>query len=141
MRARAIGSAGAALLGAAALLAFLGAAALLAWWAWLAPAIAVEAPAAGARVGVEGVELLARFEPEGRVEPATVRVLLNGADVTAACVTASNGVHGRLHGLLEGENRVRIEAFARARWPTGLLVAQAREVRVWFRPPLGFDRG
>ena len=132
MRARAIGSAGAALLGAAA---------LLAWWAWLAPAIAVEAPAAGARVGVEGVELLARFEPEGRVEPATVRVLLNGADVTAACVTASNGVHGRLHGLLEGENRVRIEAFARARWPAGLLVAQAREVRVWFRPPLGFDRG
>jgi hypothetical protein len=112
-----------------------------AWWAWLAPAIALHAPAAGARVGVEGLELLARFEPAGRVEPATVRVLLNGADVTAACVTASNGIHGRLHGLLEGENRVRVEAFVRARWPAGLLVAQAREVRVWFRPPLGFDRG
>ena len=117
------------------------AAALAAWWAWLAPAIELEAPAPEARVGVAGVELLARFEPEGRVEPATVRVLLNGADVTAACVTARNGVHGLLHGLLEGENRIRVEAFARARWPAGLLVAQAREVRVWFRPPLGFDRG
>lgn len=133
MRGKAIGAASAAGL--------LGATALLAWWAWLRPAIALETPLAGARVGVEGVELLARFEPEGRVEPATVRVLLNGADVTAACVTASNGIHGRLFGLLEGENRLRVEGFARARWPAGLLVAQAREVRIWFRPPPAFDRG
>jgi hypothetical protein len=118
-----------------------GAIGLLAWWAWLAPAITLESPAPGARVGLGGVEVLARFEPEGRVEPATVRVLLNGADVTAACVTASNGVHGRLHGLLEGANRIRIEAFARARWPEGLLVEQAREVEIWFRPPDGLDRG
>lgn|GEM_PF-3263403 len=110
-----------------------------AWWAWLLPAMALEAPRAGERIGIGGLELLVRFD--GRVEPSTVRVLLNGADVTAACVTASNGVHGRLHGLLDGENRVRVEAFARARWPAGLLVAQAREVRVWFRPPTGFDRG
>lgn len=118
-----------------------GALALLAWGAWLRPAIHLDAPSAGARVGVEGVEVLARFEPAGRVEPSTVRVLLNGADVTADCVAASNGVHGRLHGLLEGENRVRVEGFARAPWPAGLLVAQAREVRVWFRPPPAFDRG
>ena len=132
MRARAVAAgAGALLLGAAA----------LAWWAWLAPAIALEVPLPDERVGVGGVELLARFEPEDRIEPATVRVLLNGADVTASCVTASNGVHGRLHGLLEGENRIRVEAFARARWPAGLLVGQAREVRVFFRPPEGFDRG
>jgi hypothetical protein len=121
--------------------ALLGAALALAWWAWLSPAIALEVPLPDARVGIGGVELLARFDPQGRVEPATVRVLLNGADVTASCVTASNGVHGRLHGLLEGENRIRVEAFARARWPAGILVNQAREVRVFFRPPEGFDRG
>lgn len=132
MRARAIGAVAAGLSGA------LG---LLAWWAWLAPAIALESPAPGQRVGLGGVELLARFEPEGRVEPATVRVLLNGADVTASCVTAENGVHGRLYGLLDGANRIRVEAFARARWPAGLLVEQALEVEIWFRPPGDLDRG
>jgi hypothetical protein len=103
------------------------------------PAIEVQSPRPGAEVGVQGLELLARFVPGRGVEPATVRVLLNGADVTAACVAGRNGVHGRLHGLLEGENRVRIEAFARV--PGGLLVERSREVRVFFRPPLGFDRG
>jgi hypothetical protein len=103
------------------------------------PVIEVQSPRPGEEVGVHGVELLARFVPGRGVEPATVRVLLNGADVTAACVAGRNGVHGRLHGLLEGENRVRVEAFARA--PGGLLVERSREVRVFFRPPLGFDRG
>ena len=113
---------------------------LLAVWLGIGrPVIAVQSPDAGQRVGVDGIELLARFEPEDAVEPATVRVLLNGADVTAACVTGRNGVSGRLQGLLDGENRVRVEAFVRA--PGGLLVEQSREVRVWFRPPLGFDQG
>ena len=105
------------------------------------PAIRIELPRPEQRVGVDGIELLARFEDARGVEPATVRVLLNGADVTRDCVRGRNGVHARLYGLLDGVNRVRVEAFARAPWPAGLLVQQAREVRVLFRPPAGFDRG
>jgi hypothetical protein len=113
---------------------------LLALWLHIGlPVISVQSPDPGQRVGVDGIELLVRFDPEDAVEPATVRVLLNGADVTGACVTGRNGVSGRLQGLLEGENRVRVEAFVRG--PRGLLVEQSREVRVWFRPPLGFDQG
>jgi hypothetical protein len=103
------------------------------------PAIRIELPEAGQDVGVRGAELLVRFEPEGAVDLATVRVLLNGADVTAECLIASNGVHGELHGLLDGENRLRVEA--RVRRPGGLERDEAREVLVRFRPPQDFDRG
>lgn len=103
------------------------------------PAIELQLPRRGARIGVEGLEVLAHFAPGRGVEPATLRVLLNGADVTAACVAGRNGLHGRLHGLLDGENRLRIEAFVRG--PAGLLVQQSRERRIHHRRPLGFDRG
>lgn len=109
------------------------------WLVFGRPALEIQSPQPGARVGVEGFELLVRFHPEGAVEPATLRVLLNGADVTRLCTAGRNGVHARFHTLLEGENRVRVEAFVRT--PAGLLVEQAREVEVRFRPPLGFDRG
>jgi hypothetical protein len=113
---------------------------LLAWWLAIGRSvIEVQSPDPEQRVGVDGIEVLVRFEPVTAVEPATVRVLLNGADVTGACVTGRNGVQGRLQGLLDGENRVRIEAFVRG--PGGLFVEQSREVRVWFRPPLVFDQG
>lgn len=124
--------------GAAALVLVLLALAAL-WVAFGRPALEIQSPRPGARVGVDGFELLVRFRPEGSVEPATVRVLLNGADVTRECTTGRNGLHASLQGLLEGENRVRIEAFVRT--PAGLLVEQSREVEVRFRPPLGFDRG
>jgi hypothetical protein len=109
------------------------------WLAFGRPALEVQSPRPGAQVGVDGLELLVRFAPEGAVEPATARVLLNGADVTGECTTGRNGIHGRLYGLLDGANRVRVEAFVRT--PGGLLVEQAREVEVRFRSPLGFDRG
>ena len=82
------------------------------WVAFGRPALEIQSPEPGARVGVEGFELLVRFRPEGVVEPATVRVLLNGADVTSQCTAGRNGLHAQLHGLLEGENRVRVEAAA-----------------------------
>ena len=103
------------------------------------PAIRIETPRAGQDVGVGGAQLLVRFEPEGAVDPATVRVLLNGADVTAQCMVARNGISGELHGLLDGENRV--EVHGRVRQPGGLEREESREVRVRFRPPPGFDRG
>jgi hypothetical protein len=124
---------------AAALAGLLALSILLFWWAFGRPALEIQSPRPGERVGVEGFELLVRFAPEGLVEPATARVLLNGADVTGQCTTGRNGIHAHLQGLLDGENRVRVEAFVRT--PAGLLVEQAREVDVRFRPPLGFDRG
>jgi hypothetical protein len=103
------------------------------------PVILIETPRTGDEVGVAGARLLVRFEPDDAVDPATVRILLNGADVTAACTVATNGISGELRGLLEGENRVRVEA--RVRRPGGVLREESREVRVRFRPPPAFDRG
>ena len=73
------------------------------------------------------------------VSPTSFSV--NGADVTDGLEIASNGVHGRLHGLLDGPNRLRLEVFGRGRWPAGLLVEQACELEVLYRPPSGLDRG
>lgn len=101
----------------------------------------VRAPGQGQRVGIEGVDVLVRFDPAGRAEPATFRVLLNGADVTDRLAVAKNGAHGVLYGLLDGDNRVRVEIFGRGYWPTGLLVEEARELEVQFRRPLDLDRG
>jgi hypothetical protein len=103
------------------------------------PAILIETPRTGEEVGVAGAQLLVRFEPDGVVDPASVRILLNGADVTAECTVAANGVSGELHGLLDGENRLRVEA--RVRRPGGIEREESREVRVRFRPPPAFDRG
>ena len=101
----------------------------------------VRSPAAGEQVGIEGVDVLVRFDPDGRAEPATFRVLLNGADVTDRLAVANNGAHGTLYGLLDGDNRVSFEIFGRGYWPTDLLVEEAREFQVLFRRPLNLARG
>lgn len=75
------------------------------------PSLRVESPENGQVVGIEGVEVLVRFLPPARVEASTFRALLNGADVTERFERAANGAHGRLHGLLEGDNELRIEVF------------------------------
>jgi hypothetical protein len=92
-------------------------------------------------VGPEGLEVMVRFTAQERVAPETFRVLLNGADVTESFTTGENGSVGRLHGLLDGENRVRAEVFGRSRLAPWLLVEQAHEVRVTHRRPLDLDRG
>ncbi len=98
----------------------------------------VESPAGDETVGLGGVEVLVRFDG---AEPATFRALLNGADVTAQLETAANGAHGRLYGLLEGDNRLRLEVFGAPAWGGGWLLEDAREIHIRFRPPLGLDRG
>ncbi len=102
--------------------------------------LSVEAPLAGATVGPEGLEVLVRFAP-GRAASETFRALLNGAEVTDDLTTGENGAWGRLYGLLDGENVLRVEVFGRV-WTAGdRLVEQAREVRVRARRPLDLHRG
>lgn len=105
------------------------------------PLLRVEAPAPGAVVGPAGLEVMVRFTDEERVAPETFRVLLNGADVTESFTTGENGSVGRLHSLLDGENRLRAEVFGRSRLAPWLLVEQGHEVRVTHRRPLDLDRG
>jgi hypothetical protein len=101
----------------------------------------VLAPAAGEVVGADGLVLLVHFPSGDRTAWETFRVLLNGADVTDGVATTENGSWGRLHGLLEGDNVLRLEVFGRTPWGGGDLFEQVRELRVRMRPPLGLHRG
>jgi hypothetical protein len=105
------------------------------------PFLRLEAPAPGTVVGPEGLEVMVRFASGERVAPETFRVLLNGADVTESFTTGENGAVGRLHSLLDGENRLRAEVFGRSPLLPWLLVEQGHEVRVTHRRPLDLDRG
>jgi hypothetical protein len=109
-------------------------------WVRAAPLLQVELPVPDQAVGHEGVELLVRFPASGRAQAPTFRALLNGADVTAGLDSAENGVHGTLHGLLDGENVLRLEVFGRPPWPSGVLWEETRELRVFFRRPVTVDR-
>lgn len=100
----------------------------------------VQAPDRDPRVGFEGVEVFVRFDPE-RARAASFRALLNGADVTDELAVAKNGAHGSLHGLLHGDNELRLQIFGAAYWPPGLLTEETRIFHIQFRPPLDIDRG
>lgn len=113
--------------------------------AWLAtgwrPLLRVETPLDGATVDVAGLELLVRFPEPARVEAATFEVRLNGADVTGRVQVADNGVHGRLQGFLDGENRLEIAVFGRPWWAPGVWVEQRRRLRLTYRSPTDWNRG
>jgi len=102
--------------------------------------IEVLEPTPGARVGLDGFELLVRFPPE-RVVAETFRALLNGADVTDLLTTGENGSFGRLVGLLPGDNVLRLEIFGRVPFAPDLLFEQARELHVRMRVPIELDQG
>jgi len=103
--------------------------------------LTVDTPIPGERIGAGGVTLLVRFDPAGGTAHATFRATLNGADVTDRLTVAENGAHGTLHGLLEGENILRLEVFGSGPWPGRWLVEQSRELRLRFRPPMDWSRG
>lgn len=123
------------------LLAFVACAGLAGLLPLGSPLLRVEAPRAGEVVGPAGLEVMVRFTDTGRVAPETFRVLLNGADVTESFTTGENGSVGRLHSLLDGENRVRAEVFGRSRLVPWLLVEEGDEISVTHRRPLDLDRG
>jgi hypothetical protein len=82
-----------------------------------APLFEVRIPAADPR-GMRGgsVELFVGFAPSERVAWDTFRVLLNGHDVTAELTLGRNGAHGKLLGLTEGTNQLRLQIFGRSWW-------------------------
>ena len=103
--------------------------------------VSVVSPRPGEVVGLDGIRLIARVPVDRRVRPGSVRVFLNGADVTHQVITANNGAVGQLHGLLDGENVLRVEVEATSWWLDGRPWAAAREVRFLARRPLDLDRG
>src|SRR5262245_28603372 len=62
------------------------------------------------------VEVFVGFAPGGRVAWDTFRALLNGHDVTGQLTLGRNGAHGKLLGLTEGENQLRLQIFGRSWW-------------------------
>jgi hypothetical protein len=104
------------------------------------PLLDVLEPSEGSVVGLGGVEVTVVFAEGERVAPGTFRVLLNGADMTSRFTTGRNGAHGRLFGLLDGENRLRFEVFGRRWWLPGMLLEEAREVRFLVRLPQDTNR-
>lgn len=105
------------------------------------PGLRVESPENGQVVGIEGVEVLVRFAVPDQVEASTFRVLLNGADVTEEFETAANGAHGRLHGLLDGENQLSLEVFRLGPRPWARWLEDRIERTVQYRPPLRANQG
>jgi hypothetical protein len=61
-------------------------------------------------------EVFVGFSPGERVAWDTFRALLNDRDVTGQLTLGRNGVHGRLDGLTEGDNRLRLQIFGRSWW-------------------------
>jgi hypothetical protein len=84
---------------------------------------------------------MVQFPDEESVAAETLRILLNGADMTGEITTADNGAYGRLYSVLDGENVLRFEVFGRRWWLPGLLLEEAREVRFLVRLPQDLNRG
>lgn len=92
-------------------------------------------------LGNRQLEVFLVFPEPERTAPGTLRVLLNGADVTGAFETASNGAYGSVVQLVDGENVLRAEVFGRLWWPAGRLVEQGTEVRFRVRRPIDRNWG
>ncbi len=130
-------------LGALAALALTGAGAgLRAAERWLflgRPLLAFRAPQAGQVVPVGSIEVIVGFPAAERVVVETFRCLLNDRDVTQHLTLGRNGAGGSVQGLLEGENRLRVEIFGRGWWP-GRFLEDARELTFRVQPLPTMDR-
>jgi hypothetical protein len=62
------------------------------------------------------VELFVGFAPGDRVAWDTFRALLNDRDVTPSLTLGRNGAHGKLFGMTEGPNHLRLQLFGRSWW-------------------------
>ena len=80
------------------------------------PLVEVRLPRSGQQVAFGGIELLVDFPGRGRVAVESFRCILNNRDVTDLITVGRNGAVGSLYGLVEGENRLRIEVFGSSWW-------------------------
>ncbi len=130
-------------LGALAALALTGAGAgLRAAERWLflgRPLLEFRAPQAGQVVPVGSIEVIVGFPAAERVVVETFRCLLNDRDVTQHLTLGRNGAGGSVQGLLEGENRLRVEIFGRGWWP-GRFLEDAHELTFRVQPLPTMDR-
>ncbi len=81
-----------------------------------APLIEVRLPQSGQSVAVGSIEVLIGFPLGDRVAVESFRCTLNNRDVTELLTVGRNGAGGSVYGLVEGENRLRIEVFGSSWW-------------------------
>jgi hypothetical protein len=103
------------------------------------PWLEIHAPDGSQVVPLGGIEVLVGFLDEARVLPETFRCLLNNQDVTDDLTLGRNGAGGRIYGLIEGQNRLRLEVFGRGWWP-GRYLEDVREVIIQVAPLPNIDR-
>ncbi len=103
------------------------------------PLLEFHSPRAGQLVPVGSIEVIVGFPSADRVVPETFRCLLNDRDVTPDLTLGRNGAGGSVHGLLEGENRLRVEVFGRGWWP-GRFLEDALELTFRVQPLPAIDR-
>jgi hypothetical protein len=126
----AVGLVGAAVLG--------GALAAVATWPLGPSLLEVTNPLPGDALAEEAIDVLVQFPHADRTRPETLRVELNGADVTDGFDVADNGAIGKVVLLVDGENRLHVRVFGRSWWPGQRLVEHTEEVR--FRIARRIDR-
>jgi hypothetical protein len=111
--------------------------ALVAWIYPLGPPLVqVTSPISDVHSTNEAIEVLLRFPRSNRTRPETLRVLINGADVTEGFDVASNGAIGDVALLVDGENRLEVSVFGRAWWGGQRLVEHRAELRITVRRPV-----
>lgn len=103
------------------------------------PLLEVRFPSHGDSVPMGGLPVLVAFPHSGSVAIETFRCLLNEHDVTDQLTVGSNGAAGSLVGLVEGENRLRIEVFGRGWWASRYY-EDARTIEIYVRPFPSIDR-
>lgn len=84
----------------------------------------------------EALEVLVRFPYTDRTRSETLRVTLNGADVTDSFTIAENGAIGEVVMLVDGANVLRAAVFGRAWWGRGQLVEFTSERRFHVHRPI-----
>ncbi len=90
-------------------------------------------------VPMGSIQVIIGFPAAERVVVETFRCLLNDQDVTQHLTLGRNGAGGSVQGLLEGENRLRVEIFGRGWWP-GHFLEEVRELTFRVQPLPTLDR-
>jgi len=100
------------------------------------PFVEIASPGPAERLSNESLEVFLQFPEPERVRPETLRVRINGADVTASFVTASNGAYGDVVLLVDGENVLEASIFGRSWWSGDRFVERTVRRRFRVRRPI-----